>query len=247
MTTTPVETPGWPILVRTLLTLLVSAIGLALGWAVWSLPPPAVSLREVVQTELPHSGVQSTVTAVLLNFRGYDTLLEIGVLLVALLGAWSFRSPWGRRRVLRPPAPGPLLVALVRLLVPAMVLIATYLVWLGAHAPGGAFQGGAVLGAAGVLLLLLDIPLAARLHGWLLRLLPALGFTVFLAVAVGVMAVGGRLLEYPAGWAKSLIVLVEGTLTLSIGMILIALFAGEPPAGVVTTPRQPPDTEGKSE
>jgi multisubunit Na+/H+ antiporter MnhB subunit len=227
-----------------LLTLLISVIGLALGWAVLSLPPQAVGLSEVVQAELLQSGVQSTVTAVLLYFRGYDTLLEIGVLLVALLGAWSFRPTWVGRRALRTPAPGPLLVALVRLLVPSMVLVATYLVWLGAHAPGGAFQGGAVLGAVGVLLLLLDIPLAARLHGWLLRLLPTLGFTVFLAVAVGVMAVGGHLLEYPDGAAKSLIVLVEGTLTLSIGIILTALFAGEPPARVVTTPRQPLEGTG---
>ena len=35
------------------------------------------------------SGVRNPVTAVLLNFRGYDTLLEMGVLLVALLGVWS--------------------------------------------------------------------------------------------------------------------------------------------------------------
>jgi multisubunit Na+/H+ antiporter MnhB subunit len=231
-----------------LLTVLTLALGLTLGWAVWSLPPQATGLREVVQAELRHSGVQSPVTAVLLNFRGYDTLLEIGVLLVALLGAWSFRPIRGRHQALRPAAPGPVLVALVRLLVPSMMLVATYLVWLGAHAPGGAFQGGAVLGAAGVLLLLLDMPLAARLHGWLLRLLPALGLVVFLAVAVGVMAAGGRLLEYPAGWAKSLIVLVEGTLTLSIGAILIALYAGEPPAGVLATaPRQAPkNTRGKS-
>ncbi len=31
------------------------------------------------------SGVEHPVTAVLLNFRGYDTLLEIAVLLLALL------------------------------------------------------------------------------------------------------------------------------------------------------------------
>jgi hypothetical protein len=35
---------------------------------------------------LPDSGVSNPVTAVLLNFRAYDTLLEIGVVLLALWG-----------------------------------------------------------------------------------------------------------------------------------------------------------------
>jgi multisubunit Na+/H+ antiporter MnhB subunit len=239
MTGSPVKTQERPIVLRVLLLLAAVALGLALGWAVWSLPPPTGGLAAAVQAELVHSGVHSPITAVLLNFRGYDTLLEIGVLLVALLGAWSLHAARMRHGSPVPHAPGPVLAALVSRLVPAMVLVAAYVTWLGSHAPGGAFQGGAVLGAAGVLLLLLDIPLAARLPGWLLRLLPALGFTVFLGVAVGVMATGGHLLAYPAGWAKSLIVLIEGTLTLSIGIILMALFASEPPARVVEAAQEP--------
>ena len=39
-----------------------------------------------MQRNLAASGVESNVTAVLLNFRGYDTYLEITVLLAALLG-----------------------------------------------------------------------------------------------------------------------------------------------------------------
>jgi hypothetical protein len=40
------------------------------------------------------------------------------------------------------------------------------------------------------------------------------------------MAVEGRFLEFPRAWASGLILLVEAGLTLSIGCILAAFFAG---------------------
>ncbi len=48
---------------------------------------------------MDRSGVTHPVTAVLLNFRGYDTLLEVAVLLIALVGTWSLRlGPAARGR-----------------------------------------------------------------------------------------------------------------------------------------------------
>ena len=44
---------------------------------------------------------------------------------------------------------GPLLLALIRQLIPGMVLVAGYLLWRGARAPGGAFQAGSILGEGG--------------------------------------------------------------------------------------------------
>jgi hypothetical protein len=43
----------------------------------------------VVLRELPATGLGNPVTGVLLVFRGLDTMLEMAVLLVALLGAWA--------------------------------------------------------------------------------------------------------------------------------------------------------------
>ncbi len=91
------------------------------------------------------------VTAVLLNYRGYDTLLEVGVLLLAIVGVWSLRrADWqdGESR------DRPLLGSLLRVALPVLTLAAGYLLWIGAFAPGGAFQGGAMLGGALVLALL---------------------------------------------------------------------------------------------
>lgn len=215
-----------PVAVRVLAALLALAVGALVAWAVLTLPESA-GLREVVAGQMDRSGVTHPVTAVLLNFRGYDTLLEVAVLLLALVGTWSLRlAPPDRS----PERPGLVLRELVRLLVPVLIVIAGYLLWLGAHAPGGAFQAGALLAAAGVLLVLVEVRPLGNLAPVILRALAALGVLVFLAVAVLVMA-EGRLLEYPVAWAGALILAIESAATLSIGLALVYLFQGDEPPG----------------
>ena len=191
------------------------------------LPGGRSNLPALVETHLEQSGVSHPVTAVLLNFRAYDTLLEIGVLLLAVLGVLAVRHAAGGEH-LPTPAAGAVLTALTQLVVPLMVLVAGYLLWAGAHQPGGAFQAGAVLAGAGVLL---------RLSGRLPPLLPPgfwlragllLGFAVFVAVMLGVTASGRELLAYPPQQAGGLILLIEASLTLSIGLVLVSLFVGAP-------------------
>jgi len=211
--------------VRLVIALLVSAVAAGLAYAVLSLPLVTTGLQEAVAEQMALSGVSHPVTAVLLNFRGYDTLLEMGVLLLALVGVWSLGSASSSRE----PPPGAVLEILTRFFAPLMILIAGYLLWAGAHAPGGAFQAGAVLGASGVLLLLSGWHLPASLAGWPLRLTLVAGLAVFAAVAAGVMWTGASLLEYPPQWAGGLILLIEAAATLSIGATLAALFLGGRP------------------
>lgn len=207
---------------------LLSAFAALLGYAVISLSGAAEGLAETVASQMEYSGVAHPVTAVLLNFRAYDTVLEMAVLLLALLGVWSL-APAGRPAMPVVPA-GPVLAALFRLLAPVMILVAGYLLWVGAQAPGGAFQAGSVLAAAGVLMLLCGTRLEGRLAGWPLRLALVLGTAVFVAVAAAVMVGGAHLLQYPLEWAGGLILLIETAATLSIGITLAALFFGARPA-----------------
>jgi multisubunit Na+/H+ antiporter MnhB subunit len=213
---------GLPNLLISLLSLLFAAV---LGYAVWSLPPDGAGLGKEVAANLEHSGVSNPVTAVLLNFRGYDTLLEVMVLLLALLGAWSLGLSAPRREA----APGLVLDTLSRLLAPLLILVAAYLLWAGAHAPGGAFQAGAVLAAAGVLMLLAGRRLPASLASLPLRLILVAGPATFLLLAVITLVLEGRLLQFPPQWAGSLILIIETTATISIAATLIALFRGTPP------------------
>ncbi|MEW6488432.1 MAG: hydrogenase subunit MbhD domain-containing protein, partial [Thermodesulfobacteriota bacterium] len=131
---------------------LAGALGLALAWAL-AAPGPAAnsSLRGPVHAHLDASGAGNPVTAVLLNFRGYDTLLEVGVLLLVVAAAWSLGAPRPGGAGRPGARPGPVLLAMVRVQVPLMAMLGAYLLWAGVQAPGGAFQAGVVVGASGVL------------------------------------------------------------------------------------------------
>jgi len=208
-----------------LLAALLSVIVIGLGAVLLSLPAQAPGLSVVVARNLDASGVRNPVTAVLINFRGYDTLLEMAVLLLALLGIWSL----GRAPEQRESPPGAVLELLLRLLVPVLIVVAGYLLWDGGHAPGGAFQAGAVLAAVGVLLILTGWHLGSRFAGLPQRIVLVTGLVMFVVVGIGSILVGGRLLEYPRPFSGALILLIEAAATLSIGITLADLFLGGRP------------------
>ena len=205
------------------LGLLTLALAGVMGWAlthalVWH---PNSGQAQAIAAALPESGVSNPVTAVLLNFRAYDTFLELAVLLVAVLGILALGPARPAYR-----SAGPVLGALSRWLLPLLVVTAGYLLWVGAHAPGGAFQAGALLAAAAVLLRLagqadagLPGPAARR---WLL----VAGVAAFIAVGLAGLLGSGAFLQYPAGWAGSLILLIESAATLSIAVTLALAFIG---------------------
>ncbi len=206
------------------LALAAGAAGLAIGAAVWAWPDAFAGLGERVDTRLAESGAENPVTAVLLNFRAYDTLLEIGVLVVAVVAVWALSPMHGR--VLDADPPGPVLAGFVHVLVPVVLLVAGYLLWIGTDAPGGAFQAGAVLAVAGVLLLITGRVAPPQLQAIVERGAVVLGLVAFLAVGVAVMATNRAFLELPDAWAKALILLLESLLTISIAIVLVILFAG---------------------
>jgi multisubunit Na+/H+ antiporter MnhB subunit len=214
---------GWSLYATALPALLVAA---GLGYVVLSLPLQGAGLGEAVAGRLDSSGVSHPVTAVLLNFRGYDTLLEMAVLLLALHAVWSLDSaPHDPEE-----APGVMLDTLARVLTPLLILVAAYLLWVGAHAPGGAFQAGSVLGAAGVLLLLSGWRLRDAHAGLALRLALVAGTAAFVVLAALTLWLEGGMLEYPLRHAGQLILFIEAAATVSIGVTLAALFLGGRPA-----------------
>ncbi|MCQ4312348.1 DUF4040 domain-containing protein [Pseudomonas stutzeri] len=179
-------------------------------------------LPAAIARNLSETGVSHPVTAVLLNFRAWDTLLELAVLLLALLGARQL----GPRR-LELDEPWPLLRAWARVLAPLLVLAAGYVLWRGASAPGGAFQAGALLAAGVVLLRLSGLLPLLRWSFAPLRLLVLGGLLVFIGVAIATAWLGSGWLTYPSGSAKLLIVLIESVATLSIAASLSLLVVGE--------------------
>jgi len=192
--------------------------------AILALPPVAEGLSAAMAEGAAQAGIKNVVTAVLLDFRGYDTLLEIAVLMLATVAVLAVREdPNVPRRRIEDRA-GPVLDTLTVALLPLMVLVAGHLFWVGSSEPGGAFQAGAVLGAAVILMALAGY---AR-PGWAgtsaMRIILAVGLLAFVAVALGVTLLGGSLLEYPAESRKTLILVIEALLTLSIGASIGSLF-----------------------
>jgi multisubunit Na+/H+ antiporter MnhB subunit len=206
-----------------LVPLLLAFIGVLLFWVFWT----AVTgyegdrLATLALSRVPASGVSHPVTSVLLNYRAYDTLMELAVLLAALLGIWSLGP------AAAPYQPASLVLAnLVGWVVPMLILAGGYLLWAGGHAPGGAFQAGALLGAAGV-----TLALSGRANAGLpgepgLRVLAALGALIFALVGLVLMGLGRGFLTYPPAISKWLILLIETGATLSIGATLAGAFLG---------------------
>lgn len=192
----------------------------AFAYALLALPYNERTLPALVATHMDVSGVDHPVTAVLLNFRGYDTLLEVGVLLVAFIAMLAVHRT---ASTYRPDASSLVLRAFAAVATPLALLTAGYLLWAGAHQPGGAFQAAAVLAATAVLLYL-----AGRLPAWatpgrLLRIGLAAGFALFMSAGF-VMVESGSYLTYPAATAGSWILAIEAGLTISLGLILAGLF-----------------------
>lgn len=196
-----------------------------LSWAILSLPLTGDGLRSNVGQQLSLSGVSNPVTAVLLNFRGYDTLLEIAVLLLAMLAIWVVNAH-GTPSTPTPQTRFTALWGLNATLTPILILTAGYVLWIGSSRPGGAFQAGALLGGAAVLLILSGYTLNMRPF-WV-RLLAVLALLVFIATGAA-LTEKGAFLQYPTEWAGTLILLIETAATVSIGAILALLFLGHRP------------------
>jgi multisubunit Na+/H+ antiporter MnhB subunit len=217
---------------RVAAALVILPLAALLARAVLALPAEPAALASAVDAAMDRSGVTHPVTAVLLNFRGYDTWLELGVLLTAALALLAVRRTAEVRDFATAAEVEPVLGGVARLLLPLMVLVAGYLLWLGTHSPGGAFQAGAVLGAAAVLGLLAGQRSVTALAALPLRLALATGVLAFLAAGAAAAAAGAHFLEYPPARAGAVILGIEVAATVSIGATLAVLFAGaRVPAG----------------
>lgn len=207
---------------RILAALIAAGLAGAIAWAVYTAPGIAV-YPALVSERLAESGVSNPVTAVLLNFRVWDTLLEIVVLFAALVLVRVVAPAFPQ-----PSALGQLMLPFARIIVPMCAFLAGHLLWQGASVPGGAFQAGAML-AGGLLVLMLGgfATPTPRLLYWGTMLAFA-GLAVFTLAALGTEALTGTLLLYPDGSEKIWIIAIEAALTLSIAAMLGLLFCGMP-------------------
>ncbi len=159
------------------------------------------------------AGASNLVTGVLLNYRSLDTAGEVTVIFTAFAAVLAVLITAGTVSVSdgtdpRPPDSrpatrpvSPVVLFVVRLLAPFIAMFALYTILHGHVAPGGGFQGGAILGA---LFIALTVVLGdARMRG-LMRppvMVWLQGSAVLSFVVVGAVgaALTGHFLGYPKG------------------------------------------------
>ncbi len=160
-----------------LLAVLVGGGMALLSYAMLTRPTPNVISSFYLSRALPEGGGTNVVNVMLVDFRGFDTLGEITVLVAVALSVFAllrrFRPPKesiqlpAQQRLLAPDvvtdlvnprqaadtALGFMMVpaALVRLLLPIALVISMYLFMRGHNQPGGGFVAGLVMSVAFIL------------------------------------------------------------------------------------------------
>ncbi|AVZ38502.1 MULTISPECIES: hydrogenase subunit MbhD domain-containing protein [unclassified Dietzia] len=193
-------------------------------------------LNDRVDEAMDATATGHPITAVLLDFRAYDTLLEVAVILVAVVGAFALAAvaprtprpgvPWAGGSGAGEAVTGPVhrsLADFLRLASPVLLLLAAWLLFAGAYRPGGAFQGGAAVAGVMILATLAGVP-PRILHGNRGRWLVAVGPAAFLAAGGLGLLLAGHWLAMPPGWESAATIGVETALTVSIGAGLTLIF-----------------------
>jgi len=212
----------------------------------------AAPLTGAVNEAMSSAAVGHDITAVLLDFRAYDTLLEVSVILVAVVGAYALASavPPGAAAghaadssaghavgssagssagsaagsaARGSTPPAATLVDFLRVASPVLLLLAAWLLFAGAYQPGGAFQGGAMLAGAAILAAGAGAA-PALLEGVAGRVAVTVGPLAFLAAGGAGALLAGHWLHMPPGIEAPATVAVETALAVSIGAGLATLF-----------------------
>ena len=140
-------------------------------------------------------GAANIVTAVVVTYRGLDTLGEVTVLFLSAAVVGLLLSLMDKRLVAseQPKTESSELVqTTLQYLLPIIFLFGAYIFINGHLTPGGGFQGGAVI-ASGVALLFLALPYAKLRHA-LLSLIESLsGFGYVVVGIFGLVLAGGFL------------------------------------------------------
>lgn len=197
-----------------------------------AIPMEPSRLSHTVSDTAQELDIGNVVNLVLLDFRALDTLMEKGVLILALVGVWALarEGDWQAppanfitRHDVEPP-----LSVLLKVLAPLVIISAVYLIAVGADEPGGAFQAGTVLAALGLLLVLGRVIPTPRQDAAWLRWGIVAGVLLFIGVGLALLFGRESFLDYPDAWTKTLIVALEYVLTISIALTLFMLVSGLP-------------------
>ena len=148
--------------------------------------------QAIVDVEPDQVGAANIVTAVVLDYRGMDTLGELAILFTAAAAAGLVL---GQRRPSAPrdPQGGFILRTGVDLLFPLLLVVGIVIIADGHRTPGGGFQGGVILACAFFLPVL--VRPSQTLNHRAIALLEGLAGATFIVIGLAALVGGGEFLE----------------------------------------------------
>lgn len=178
------------------------------------------------------SHVPNLVSAILADYRNFDTMFETTVVFTAGTAIFLIlRLPLGplarRRNTMHPeaavqPLPrDPILEMACRILFPPTHLFGLYVLAHGHYSPGGGFQAGVILGASFILLAIgFDLrAILARLPEGLFKPMTALGVLAYVGLGVLCIVLNKNFLDYEA--LRQLAPFIDKQMIRSHGILLV--------------------------
>jgi len=213
------------------------------GWSDPQAPVhTAASATHYITQTFDETAVPNMVTAVLADYRGYDTMFETVVIFIAGLaimailgmsGGWMEDTPINKVEK----DYDLILHFTARFLIPPAQLFALYVVAHGHHSPGGGFQGGVILGATFIILALSrELPYALKIINPVRMIqLATAGVLIYSGVGLACLLLGNNFLDYSvlekvlpmsAVEARSFsMLLVEIGVAFTVSSVMFAIFA----------------------
>lgn len=185
--------------------LLLSAVGDFPDWGDPNSPANSYRLSQHFVTETFHeTAVPNMVTAVLADYRGYDTMFETvviftaGIAIISILRRFTNDDADSGSEQAYEKRPDLIVDTTCRLMIPIIQLFALYVIAHGHHSPGGGFQGGVIFGASFILIALSRDLQAA--HKWVpeqrVLNLAGIGILIYAGFGLASMFLGQNFLDY---------------------------------------------------
>lgn len=185
--------------------LLLSAVGDFPDWGDPNSPANSYRLSQHFVTETFHeTAVPNMVTAVLADYRGYDTMFETvviftaGIAIISILRRFTSDDADSGSEKVYEKRPDLIVDTTCRLMIPIIQLFALYVIAHGHHSPGGGFQGGVIFGASFILIALSrDLQAANK---WVpeqrVLNLAGIGILIYAGFGLASMFLGQNFLDY---------------------------------------------------
>ena len=189
-----------------------------------------VSAQYFEQDNIDETGSANIVTAVVVGYRGFDTLGEVTVLFISSLGVALLLANGNRQNRLDLKfKPNFMLKTGSRILFGIILVTSLYIIFHGHLTPGGGFPGGAMIASAILLLYLADDNFRSNIKGF--KLLEGVAGSLFVIIGLLGLVVATYFLQnfLPTGTVGDL--LSAGIIP--IIYVLIGLKVGSEISGIV--------------